>query len=84
MQLVLFFNVICLACYALLFFFGCDNIKMAGATMPYFNSGENRDIFSWDSFQPFITHLSLFCSQQSDRGRRALQDQPHVLLQLWL
>ena len=40
LQLVLFFNVICLACYALLFFFGCDNIKMAGATMPYFNSGE--------------------------------------------
>ena len=44
MQLVLFFNVICLACYALLFFFGCDNIKMAGATMPYFNSGENLDL----------------------------------------
>ena len=41
MQLVLFFNVICLACYALLFVFGCDNVKMAGATMPYFNSGEN-------------------------------------------
>ena len=32
--------MICLACYALLFFFGCDNIKMAGATMPYFNSGK--------------------------------------------
>ena len=35
-QLVLFFNVLCLSCYALLFFFGCENVKMAGTTMPYF------------------------------------------------
>jgi len=41
-QLVLFFNVICLACYALLFVFGCDNVKMAGATMPYFNSANKQ------------------------------------------
>ena len=34
-QLVLFFNVLCLSCYALLFFFGCENVKMAGTTMPY-------------------------------------------------
>lgn len=35
-QLVIFFNILCLSCYAMLFFFGCDNIKMAGTTMPYF------------------------------------------------
>ena len=35
-QLVLFFNILCLSCYALLFFFGCENVKMAGATEPYF------------------------------------------------
>ena len=32
---VILCNVICLACYGMLFFFGCDNIKMAGTTMPY-------------------------------------------------
>ena len=35
-QLVIFFNILCLSCYAMLFFFGCENIKMAGTTMPYF------------------------------------------------
>lgn len=35
-QFVIFFNVTCLACYGMLFFFGCDNVKMAGTTMPYF------------------------------------------------
>ena len=35
-QLVIFFNILCLSCYAMLFFFGCDNVKMAGTTMPYF------------------------------------------------
>lgn len=34
-QLVLFFNILCLSCYAMLFFFGCENVKMAGTTMPY-------------------------------------------------
>jgi organic anion transporter 3A len=36
-QLVIFFNILCLSCYALLFFFGCENIKMAGTTMPYYH-----------------------------------------------
>ena len=34
-QLVVFFNILCLCCYVMLFFFGCENMKMAGATMPY-------------------------------------------------
>ena len=50
-QLVLFFNVLCLSCYALLFFFGCDNVKMAGATMPYGNTSE-----------PFKINLTASCN----------------------
>lgn len=34
-QLVLLFNLLCMACYGLLFFLGCDNVAMAGATIPY-------------------------------------------------
>lgn len=30
-------NVVCLSCYTLLFFLGCDNLKMAGTTIPYYN-----------------------------------------------
>lgn len=36
-QFVLISNTVCLACYGLLFFLGCDNVKMAGTTIPYFN-----------------------------------------------
>lgn len=36
-QFVLISNLICLLCYALLFFLGCDNLKMAGTTIPYYN-----------------------------------------------
>lgn len=35
---VLISNIICLGCYALLFFLGCDNLKMAGTTIPYYNN----------------------------------------------
>lgn len=36
-QFVLVSNVVCLSCYTLLFFLGCDNLKMAGTTIPYYN-----------------------------------------------
>lgn len=36
-QFVLISNLICLLCYGLLFFLGCDNLKMAGTTIPYYN-----------------------------------------------
>lgn len=36
-QFVLISNLACLACYGLLFFLGCDNLKMAGTTIPYYN-----------------------------------------------
>lgn len=41
-QFVLISNTICLSCYALLFFLGCDNIKMAGTTIPYTNNRYNH------------------------------------------
>lgn len=36
-QFVLISNIICLCCYGLLFFLGCDNLKMAGTTTSYYN-----------------------------------------------
>lgn len=39
-QFVLISNLICLLCYGLLFFLGCDNLKMAGTTIPYYNRYE--------------------------------------------
>ncbi|XP_030762294.1 solute carrier organic anion transporter family member 5A1-like [Sitophilus oryzae] len=50
-QFVLISNSICLLCYGLLFFLGCDNLKMAGTTIPYFNST-----------QPFQVNLTASCN----------------------
>ncbi|ENN80246.1 hypothetical protein YQE_03241, partial [Dendroctonus ponderosae] len=50
-QFVLISNTICLFCYGLLFFLGCDNLKMAGTTIPYFNST-----------QPFQVNLTASCN----------------------
>lgn len=50
-QFVLISNTICLVCYGLLFFLGCDNLKMAGTTIPYFNST-----------QPFQVNLTSSCN----------------------
>jgi organic anion transporter 3A len=36
-QFVLFFNLVCMGLYTALYFLGCDNMKMAGATHPYSN-----------------------------------------------
>ncbi|KAB0801385.1 hypothetical protein PPYR_05739 [Photinus pyralis] len=52
-QFVLFANFICLSCYALLFFLGCDNLKMAGTTIPYFNSTHT---------EPFQVNLTSSCN----------------------
>lgn len=52
-QLVIFFNILCLSCYAMLFFFGCENIKMAGTTMPYYNS---------NGTEPFQINLTASCN----------------------
>lgn len=52
-QFVLISNCICLFCYGLLFFLGCDNLKMAGTTIPYFNSTRG---------EPFQVNLTSSCN----------------------
>ncbi|XP_075151615.1 organic anion transporting polypeptide 30B [Haematobia irritans] len=52
---VLISNIICLGCYALLFFLGCDNLKMAGTTMPYYNSKHG-------ALEPFQVNLTAACN----------------------
>ena len=53
-QLVLICNVLCLCCYGLLFFLGCNNVAMAGATMPYSSSSPG------EGFQINLTHSCNF------------------------
>lgn len=57
---VLVSNIICLGCYALLFFLGCDNLKMAGTTIPYYNNLTKPG----SSFQelPFQVNLTAACN----------------------
>lgn len=52
-QFVLISNTICLSCYGLLFFLGCDNVKMAGTTIPYYNSSRA---------EPFQVNLTAACN----------------------
>ncbi|XP_075235236.1 organic anion transporting polypeptide 30B isoform X1 [Lycorma delicatula] len=53
-QFVLISNTICLSCYGLLFLLGCDNVKMAGTTIPYFNSSSRAE--------PFQVNLTAACN----------------------
>ncbi|XP_068140516.1 LOW QUALITY PROTEIN: solute carrier organic anion transporter family member 3A1 [Drosophila tropicalis] len=55
-QFVLITNVICLACYSMLFFLGCDNLKMAGTTIPYYNKQSSS------LEQPFQVNLTAACN----------------------
>lgn len=55
-EFVLVSNIICLACYALLFFLGCDNVKMAGTTIPYYNNTPQG------VEQPFQVNLTAACN----------------------
>uniref|UniRef100_A0A1B6FGW3 Solute carrier organic anion transporter family member n=1 Tax=Cuerna arida TaxID=1464854 RepID=A0A1B6FGW3_9HEMI len=52
-QFVLMSNTLCLSCYGLLFFLGCDNVKMAGTTIPYYNSSRA---------EPFQVNLTAACN----------------------
>ncbi|XP_055682456.1 solute carrier organic anion transporter family member 5A1 isoform X2 [Lutzomyia longipalpis] len=54
-QFVLISNLICLACYGLLFFLGCENVKMAGTTIPYYNSATPGP-------EPFTVNLTAACN----------------------
>ncbi|CAB4061514.1 SLCO3A [Lepeophtheirus salmonis] len=53
-QLVIFFNFLCLACYVMLFLFGCDNVKMAGTTSPYYSNVNKTE--------PFTINLTASCN----------------------
>ncbi|XP_067621628.1 solute carrier organic anion transporter family member 3A1 isoform X2 [Eurosta solidaginis] len=55
-QFVIISNTICLALYAMLFFLGCDNLKMAGTTMPYYRSAKHGVI------EPFQVNLTAACN----------------------
>lgn len=55
-QFVLASNVVCLACYAMLFFLGCDNVKMAGTTIPYHNQSNLMPS------EPFKVNLTAACN----------------------
>lgn len=37
-QLVMFFNLVCMGLYTALYFLGCENVRMAGTTLPYANT----------------------------------------------
>ncbi|XP_050076615.1 solute carrier organic anion transporter family member 4C1 [Anopheles maculipalpis] len=54
-QFVLISNLICLSCYGLLFFLGCENLKMAGTTIPYYNSSAHN-------VEPFQVNLTAACN----------------------
>ncbi|XP_052871100.1 solute carrier organic anion transporter family member 3A1-like, partial [Anopheles cruzii] len=54
-QFVLISNLVCLSCYGLLFFLGCENLKMAGTTIPYYNN-------SAQSVEPFQVNLTAACN----------------------
>ncbi|ALC38471.1 Oatp30B [Drosophila busckii] len=56
-QFVLITNLLCLVCYAMLFFLGCDNLKMAGTTIPYYNKGAGAGLE-----QPFQVNLTAACN----------------------
>lgn len=58
-QFVLISNLICLACYGLLFFLGCDNLKMAGTTIPYYNSTTHT------AREPFQVNLTVGQKQKA-------------------
>ncbi|XP_043287756.1 solute carrier organic anion transporter family member 5A1 isoform X2 [Venturia canescens] len=65
-QFVLVSNIICLTCYGLLFFLGCDNVKMAGTTIPYFNSSGpgvgNLAATAAKGTEPFQVNLTAACN----------------------
>lgn len=54
-QFVLISNLVCLSCYGLLFFLGCENLKMAGTTIPYYNSSTHTP-------EPFQVNLTAACN----------------------
>ncbi|KAG1688583.1 Solute carrier organic anion transporter family member 3A1 [Nymphon striatum] len=64
-QLVLICIAICMTLFTLFFFLGCENVKMAGATMPYYNTSDNLD--SGEEFRVNLTadcNMGCRCTQE--------------------
>ncbi|KAK7054568.1 Solute carrier organic anion transporter member 5A1 [Halocaridina rubra] len=65
-QMVMVFNLIGLSFYGLLFVLGCDNVKMAGTTSPYFNTSMAHSVASGpgrlDSGGSFQVNLTAWCN----------------------
>ncbi|KAK3878540.1 hypothetical protein Pcinc_016839 [Petrolisthes cinctipes] len=59
-QMVMVFNLIGLSFYGLLFVLGCDNVKMAGTTSPYFNTSMAPPHL--DSSSSFEVNLTAWCN----------------------
>ncbi|XP_071542524.1 solute carrier organic anion transporter family member 3A1 [Panulirus ornatus] len=65
-QMVMVFNLIGLSFYGLLFVLGCDNVKMAGTTSPYFNTSMAQSVANspgrLDSGGSFQVNLTAWCN----------------------
>lgn len=65
-QMVMVFNLIGLSFYGLLFVLGCDNVKMAGTTSPYFNTSMAHSMSNGagrlDGGGSFQVNLTAWCN----------------------
>ncbi|XP_069178837.1 solute carrier organic anion transporter family member 3A1 [Procambarus clarkii] len=65
-QMVMVFNLIGLSFYGLLFVLGCDNVKMAGTTSPYFNTSMAHSVANspgrLDNGGAFQVNLTAWCN----------------------
>ncbi|XP_042220869.1 solute carrier organic anion transporter family member 3A1-like isoform X2 [Homarus americanus] len=65
-QMVMVFNLIGLSFYGLLFVLGCDNVKMAGTTSPYFNTSMAHSVANnpgrLDNGGSFQVNLTAWCN----------------------
>jgi organic anion transporter 3A len=57
--LVIAFNALCLACYSLLFLVGCNNVQMAGTTLPYYFNTEKSEVGPSLSPMPLMDNSGL-------------------------
>lgn len=64
-QVVLFFNLLCMGLYTALYFLGCENVRMAGTTLPYTANSSSRTSHFESAFRPNLTsdcNLGCRCS----------------------
>ncbi len=56
-RLTLTLNMMALCGFMMCLFLGCDNVRMAGATLPYFNGYEKSYIFIHSFFIGLLSYL---------------------------